>query len=170
MGKRLGRLLWLAALALLFRACVLEPVRVTDESMTPVVLEGEIALVSKLRYGLRVPGGGALLLEWSQPRKGDLVVSVGVGDPPVNVLRRITAVPGDKVTMPDGKEAVLQEGEFFLAAEQKEGVMDSRKMGPVPRKSIVGKATYIWLTKRPSTGGGSQVESSQSGWRILQPL
>lgn len=160
----------MAALALLLRACVVEPMRVTDESMSPVLLEGEIALISKLRYGLRVPGGGALLLEWSQPRKGDLVVSVGVGDPPVNVLRRVAAVPGDKVTLPDGKEALLSEGEYFLAAEQKEGVMDSRKMGPVPRKSIVGKATYVWLGKRSSTANGSQVESSKSDWRLLLPL
>jgi signal peptidase I len=174
MGKRLGRLIWVAALALALRACVLEPVRITDDSMQPRLLDGDVALVSKLRYGLRVPGAGALLLEWATPSVGDLVVSVAIGDPPVNVLRRITAVPGDKVTMPDGKEATLKEGEFWLAAEQNEGVMDSRKMGPVPRKSIVGKATYVWLAKRPSAHGGSQVESQQpersAGWRFLQPL
>lgn len=174
MGKRLGRLIWVAALALVLRACVLEPVRITDDSMQPRLLDGDVALVSKLRYGLRVPGAGALLLEWASPAVGDLVVSVAVGDPPVNVLRRITAVAGDKVTMPDGKEATLKEGEFWLAAEQNEGVMDSRKMGPVPRKSIVGKATHVWLAKRPSAQGGSQVESQQpersAGWRFLQPL
>ncbi len=170
MGKRLGRLMWVAALAVLLRACVLEPVRMTDESMAPVLLEGEVALVSKLVYGLRVPGAGALLFEWGAPKKGDLVVSVAVGDPPVNVLRRVAAVPGDKVTMPDGKEATLKEDEFFLAAEQKEGVLDSRKMGPVLRKSIVGKATYVWLAKRPSSAEGSRVESSKSDWRLLLPL
>lgn len=170
MGKRLGRLMWVVALAIVLRACVLEPVRMTDDSMTPVLYDSEVALVSKLVYGLRVPGAGSMLLEWSTPQKGDLVVSVAVGDPPVTVLRRIAAVPGDKVTMPNGKEGTLKPGEYFLAAEQKEGVMDSRKMGPVPRKSIIGKATYIWLTKRPSSVEGTRVESSQSDWRILLPL
>ncbi len=162
--------MWVAALAIVLRACVLEPVRVTDDSMNPVLFDGEVALVSKLVYGLRVPGGGAMLLEWAKPVKGDLVVSVGVGDPPVNVLRRIAAVPGDKVTMPDGKEGMLQQEEYFLAAEQKEGAMDSRKMGPVLRKSIVGKATHVWVSKRPSSPEGSQVESSKFDRRILLPL
>ncbi len=162
--------MWVGVLALLMRACVLEPVRVTDDSMMPVLADGDVALVSKLRYGLRVPGSGALLVEWSRPKKGDLVVSVGVGDPPVNVLRRIAAEPGDKVKLPDGTEAILKLGEFFLAAEQKEGVMDSRKMGPVPRKSIIGKATLVWLSKKPSLANGSQVESTKPKWRILQPL
>jgi len=170
MGKRLGSFLWVAALALVLRACVLEPVRITDDSMMPILYDGEVALVSKLAYGLRVPGGGAMILKWAEPKKGDLVVSVGVGDPPVNVLRRISAVPGDKVKMPDGKDGLLKENEFFLAAEQKEGVMDSRKLGPVRRKSIVGKATHIWLAKRPSTTDGSQLESTKLKRRILLPL
>jgi type IV secretory pathway protease TraF len=92
----------------------------------------------------------------------------------VTVLRRITALPGEKVTLPSGKEATLKADEFFLAAEQNEGVPDSRKFGPVARKSIVGKATYVWVPKRPSTAEGTQVESPQPGWRLgsfrLQPL
>ncbi len=174
MKKRLGRLIWVAALALCLRACVLEPVRMTDDSMSPRLEDGDVVLVSKLRYGLRVPGAGALLLEWANPLVGDLVVSVAVGDPPVSVLRRIKAGPGEKVTLPDGKDAVLKEDEFFLAAEQDSSVLDSRKLGPVPRKSIVGKATYVWRSKRPSVREGSRLESTDPGWslggRLLQPL
>ena len=125
-----------------------------------------------------MPGAGAILFEWSPPRKGDLVVSVSMGDPPLNLLRRITAVPGDTVKGPDGKDLTLKEGEFFLSADQMEA-MDSRKLGPVNRKAIIGKATYVWVAKRPSTEAGSQVESSKSRgangatedqWRVLQPL
>jgi signal peptidase I len=165
--KRLSRLFWVFFVALLLRACVLEPVRVTDESMTPVLQEGEVVLVSKFRYGLRVPGAGAILAEWDPPQKGDLVVAVSVGDPPVNLLRRITGLPGEKMPLPDGKELVLKEGEYFLSAEQKDAI-DSRKLGPAPRKTIIGKATHIWLAKRPSAEAGSQVESSNR--RLLQPL
>lgn len=173
MGKRLSRLFWVLAFALGLRACVLEPVRMTDESMLPMLQDGDVALVSKLRYGLRIPGAGAMVLEWQEPQKGDLVVAVSVGDPPISVLRRITAVAGEKVMDPDGKEITLKEGEFFLAAEQKDAI-DSRKLGPVPRKTIIGKATHVWLGKRPSPEASSQVESAQSApqsaWRVLQPL
>ncbi len=169
MGKRLSRLFWVLAFALGLRACVLEPVRMTDESMSPILQEGDVALVSKLRYGLRVPGAGASLAEWDPPKKGDLVVAVSVGDPPVTLLRRISGLPNEKVMLPDGKELVLKEGEFFLAAEQSDG-MDSRKLGPVPRKAIIGKATYVWLAKKPSAAAISQAGSRPSKWRILQPL
>ncbi len=141
----------------------------TDESMNPMLRDGDVALVSKLRYGLRIPGAGAMVTEWSSPKVGDLVVAVSVGDPPISVLRRITAGPGEKALDPEGKEITLKDEEFFLSAEQKEGI-DSRKLGPVPRKAIIGKATHVWLAKRPSSEGNSQVESPKSDWRILQPL
>jgi len=170
MGKRLSRLFWVLVLALCLRACVVESVRMTDDSMLPPLHEGDVVFVSKLRYGLRMPGAGAVLVEWSAPQKGDLVVSVAVGDPPLNLLRRITAVPGDKVMGLDGKELTLKEGEYFLAAEQKDAT-DSRKLGPVNRKTLIGKATYVWAAKRPSSETGSRVESPKlPAWRVLQPL
>jgi len=158
MLKRLKYLLFAACAAFVMRACVVEPVRLTDDSMAPVYSDGDVAFVSKLRYGIRVPGAGAMLWEWSPPQKGDLVVAVSVGDPPVNLMRRIGAVPGEKVTF-EGKEVVLKRGEYFLLAEKSEGVMDSRRLGPVPRRSIIGKVTYAWFTKNPSNEAGTQVES-----------
>lgn len=180
MGKRLRSLFWILALALCLRACVFESVRMTDESMQPILHDGDVVFVSKLRYGLRVPGAGAIMVEWSAPQKGDIVVAASVGDPPISLLRRITGVAGDKVLGVDGKEITLKEGEFYLAAEQKDGV-DSRKLGPVSRRTIIGKASYVWVAKRPSTDGGSQVESpkpsdgsagsaTNNQWRVLQPL
>jgi signal peptidase I len=170
LGKRITKLVWVVFAALAMRACVFEPVRLTDDSMAPVVAEGDVVLVSKLYYGIRVPGAGAILMEWTKPKKGDLVVAVSSGEPPVDLLRRIDAVPGDKFKLPDGKEAVLKPGEFFLRAEQSEGVIDSRQFGPVLRRSIIGKATHVWLSKNSSTTAGSKVESKQATWRILQPI
>jgi signal peptidase I len=158
MLKRLKYLFFAACVAFAMRACVVEPVRLTDDSMAPVYSDGDVAFVSKLRYGIRVPGAGAMLWEWSPPQKGDLVVAVSVGDPPVNLMRRIGALPGEKVAF-EGKEVVLKPGEYFLLAEKSEGVMDSRRFGPVPRRSIIGKVTYAWFAKNPSNEDGSQVES-----------
>jgi signal peptidase I len=171
-GGRAGGLLWAVVAALLLRACVVEPVRLSDDSMAPFLSEGDVAVVSKLHYGLRVPGAGALLVEWAGPAKGDLVVVVSVGDPPLSLMRRISAVPGDRVGLPGGEERELGPGEFFVLAEQEDevGVMDSRRFGPVHRRSIIGKVTHTWATKNPSTEAGSRVESAQSRWRVLQPV
>lgn len=141
----------------------------TDDSMAPILKEGDVALVFKLRYGLRVPGAGSILAEWKSPKKGDLVVAVSVGDPPMSVLRRITNVPGEKIHMPDGQDHVLKEDEFFLSAEQAEGI-DSKKLGPVSRKSIIGVASYAWYAKNPSNESNLPVDSQKFDWRIPQPL
>lgn len=161
MLKRLKYLLLAVCVAFAMRACVVEPVRLTYDSMAPVFTDGDVAFVSKLRYGIRVPGAGAMLWEWSAPKKGDLVVAVSIGDPPVSLMRRISALPGEKV-MFEGKEIELKPGQYFLLAEKAEGVMDSRRFGPVPRRSIIGKVTYTWFAKNPSNEEGSKVESGQS--------
>jgi signal peptidase I len=167
MLKRLKFVLLAACTALVMRACVVEPVRLTDDSMSPLFSDGDVAFVSKLRYGIRVPGAGAMLWEWAEPQKGDLVVAVSIGDPPVNLMRRISGLPGEKVVW-EGKEVELKAGEYFLRAEKEEGVMDSRNFGPVPRRSIIGKVTYAWVPKSPSKEDGSKVESEKS--RTLQPV
>lgn len=161
MLKRLKYLFFAACVAFAMRACVVEPVRLSDDSMAPAFSDGDVAFVSKLSYGIRVPGAGAMLWEWAAPKKGDLVVAVNVGDPPVSLMRRIGALPGEKVTV-EGKEIELKAGQYFLLAEKKEGVMDSRRFGPVPRRSIIGKVTYAWVPKNPSNEEGSKVESGQS--------
>lgn len=166
MLKRVSVLLWVGLAALVMRACVFEPVRLADDAMLPSLGEGEVALISKLRYGLRVPGAGAVLVEWSPPKKGDLVAAVAVGDPPLNLLRRVSGLPGEKVVLGDGTTVELKPGEFFLVADQPTAAIDSRKFGPVPRKAIIGKATHVLFGKRVSGGAGSGVESS----RTLEPL
>jgi signal peptidase I len=160
MGKRFKAVLLLIFAAFSMRACVLEPVRMSDESMNPVLAEGELAFVSKLSYGLRVPGAGAMLLNWRDPQKGDLVVAVAVGDPPMNILRKVSNLPGETVKDPEGKDIVLKPSEYYLLAEQSEGVMDSRKLGPIPQRAIIGKVTYLWNAKKSSNEQHSKVESS----------
>ena len=168
MRSRLGKLFWVALAALAFRACAVETARVVDDSALPLLAEGDTVLVMKLRYGLRVPGSGALLVDWSPPQKGDLVMLVDVGDPPGALLRRVSAVPGEQVTLPTGKTAILGPEQYYVTAENPGNFVDSRTLGPISRRSITGKVTHTWFAKSPSTGEGSKVESEKS--RILQPL
>lgn len=166
MGRSLRRLLLVALAALVMRACVAEPMRVTDDSMLPVAAAGDIILVSKIAYGLRVPGAGAVLWEWRAPRKGDLVVAVNAGDPPQSMLRRITFLAGETTSLATGKPVLLAPGEFFLEAEQKEGAIDSSKFGVVPRRAILGRAAYRLFGKSASATAATGLEST----RILEPL
>lgn len=170
MWKRIRLLLWAVFAAFLMRACVLEPVKLSDDSMTPTLADGDVAFVSKLRYGIRVPGAGAMLIEWREPQKGDLVVAASVGDPTVTLLRRVGAVPGEKARLDDGNVVTLKPGEYFLVADKKEGTLDSRRIGPVLRRTIIGKVTHRWTAKTPSSPGDSRVDSSEPKGRTLLPV
>ena len=177
MLKAFRRLLWVFSFALLLRACVLEPVRTQDDAMLPQIFNGDIILVSKLSYGLRVPGAGTVLLEWQGGKKGDLVVVAAVGDPPMSLLRRVSSVAGDSVQYYDRDQkrdvtVELKPGEFFLSSDQKENSLDSRNFGIVPRRAIIGKATHIWIPthQNASSSGESQVQSRKGFSRFFQRI
>ncbi len=142
----------------------------TDDSMVPRLNEGDIVFVSKVSYGLRVPGAGALLLEWKQPQKGELVLVASMSDPPATVLRRIANVPGEQIQLPGKDPQILKADEYFLLAETQAEALDSRLFGPLARRFIVGKATHVWPSKTSSASGGSGVESSKSIWRLPQRI
>ncbi|NUM89165.1 MAG: signal peptidase I [Bdellovibrionales bacterium] len=154
MWRLLRRLLGVAAFAVVFRACVCEPVRISDDSMTPALVEGDVVFVSKIRYGLRIPGPGSVPWEWSRIRRGDLVMAAGVGNPPVTVVRRVEAVPGERV-----REITLAHDQYLLTMDHE----SSAEGTVVPRRAVVGKVTHIWL---PS---GARVESGKPG-KFLQKI
>lgn len=146
LGQWRRRILVVLAIGLTLRACVLEPVRSSDNAMSPFLSDGDVGVLSKLSYGIRIPGSGAMLIEWADVKKGDIVVATGVGDPPADLARRVTGIPGDSVLLP-GKKApeVLENGQYFLSADQSNAV-DSRQIGAVSRRAIMGKLTHIWLS------------------------
>lgn len=175
MIRFLKNLFWTACLAFTLRACIIEPVRTQDDAMSPKVVSGDVVLVSKLAYGLRVPGAGTTLWRWHPIRKGDLVVAVDVGDPPLSVMRRVGALPGERVTVPNHdtgvpESIVIPKGFFYLSSDQPDNVMDSRSFGLVSRRAIIGRATHIWIPshQNASTGGDSKVNSFLS--RIFQKI
>lgn len=92
------------ALALLLRGAVAEPFLVTSGAMAPGLLPGDVVLVSKLAYAVRLPYGGATLLEIHPPRRGDVVVLRDPADPARKVVKRVVGLPGETVTL---REQVL---------------------------------------------------------------
>jgi hypothetical protein len=130
------------------RACVVETVKVTDKTMD-IVEPGDTIVVNKLNYGLRIPGSGALMLQWQSITRGDLVVVVDVSDPPQTLLRRIAAVPGDSYLLPTdthgvNRTRVLKADEYAVTADKMEGAPTSTSFGAISRRAIIGKAKYIW--------------------------
>jgi signal peptidase I len=93
--------LQLAALGIVLaaatRAFVFDTSRVASISMEPSLLPGDVLLVRKSAYAIRVPFTHLRLVEVGVPRRGDLVVFDDPRDPGATYVKRVAGVPGDVI-------------------------------------------------------------------------
>jgi signal peptidase I len=93
-----------ALAAVLVRALVVESTRVRSISMEPTLLPGDVLLVKKAAYALRIPFTHLRLVDTGAPRRGDLVLFEDPHDPATVLVKRVVGVPGDTVEL---REQVL---------------------------------------------------------------
>lgn len=67
-------------------------------SMKPTILEGELILVNKLAYDLKVPFTIAHLAEWKNPARGDIAVFFSPKDG-TRLVKRVIGLPGDSIQL-----------------------------------------------------------------------
>jgi signal peptidase I len=84
------------------RASLADHYVVPSGSMEPTVAVGDHVCVNKLAYGLRVPESEVYVLPASGPARGDVVVLDSPADGQV-LLKRVVAVPGDRVAVNGGR-------------------------------------------------------------------
>ncbi len=71
---------------------------VPSGSMKPTILEGDRIFVNKLAYDLKVPFTTWHLVEWSNPKRGDIVVFYSPHDG-TRLVKRVVGLPGDTVEL-----------------------------------------------------------------------
>jgi signal peptidase I len=86
------------------RGTIIEAFKIPSGSMIPTLKIGDHLLVNKLSYGLRLIGVRSTLLQWSQPKRGDVVVFTRDDEPAtredessINFIKRVIGLPGDSV-------------------------------------------------------------------------
>ncbi|MBR7090612.1 MAG: signal peptidase I [Lachnospiraceae bacterium] len=129
---------------------------VSGDSMKPALISDQKVLVNRFIYKL------------SQPKPGDVVIFLPNGNENTHYyMRRVVAVPGDKVLIQDGvlyvngspsdivsgrvteaglasNELTLEQGNYFVLSDDLTDSDDSRSanIGPVESRYIIGK---VWL-------------------------
>jgi signal peptidase I len=88
-----------ALLALGTRAFVAEASRVQSYSMEPNLLPGDVLLVRKAAYAVRVPFTHLRLADLGAPRRGDVIVFDDPKDPSTTYVKRVVGVPGDVIEL-----------------------------------------------------------------------
>ncbi|MFH1286392.1 MAG: signal peptidase I [Candidatus Magasanikbacteria bacterium] len=141
----------------LVRYILFKPFYVKGQSMEPAFYEHEYLIVDELTYRFREPERGEVVVFKSSSFDGDYL------------LKRVIAVPGERVNLSDNKiviynldhpqgivldETYLTENtagsvmytlgpdQYFLLGDNRDSSYDSRRFGPVDRDTIIGKVFF----------------------------
>ena len=172
-------------LALAIQAVLVKPFRIPSESMEPTLDVGQRVLVSRFNYHFSSPDRGDIVV--FHPPSGADSNTCGVTKREdqvcpqptserdnVNFIKRIVAVPGDRLAIEQGHAIVNGERQkddftrpcapgtcnfprpitippdhFFMMGDNRGASDDSRFWGPIPREWIIGQAFFTyWPVKR----------------------
>jgi signal peptidase I len=79
------------------RSFLFEPFKIPSGSMIPTLLVGDLILVNKFTYGVRLPVVNIKLTEGTPPQRGDVMVFRYPPKPSLDYIKRVVGVPGDEV-------------------------------------------------------------------------
>ena len=149
-----------AAASILMITFLYQPVRVEGTSMLPRLEDSDRLFINKFVY------------RFSAIERGDVVVFRYPRDPEKSYIKRVIAVPGDRIRIDHGvvvlngralKEAyvpeeyrdtrsmaeiVVPEESFFMMGDHRSISSDSREFGPVDRALVYGKAVFVYWPAR----------------------
>ena len=98
--KEIRPLLILALVLFSLRSSFADWNDVPTGSMKPTILVGDRIFVNKLAYDLKVPFTTLHIAEWSDPRRGDIVVLFSPHDGQ-RLVKRVIGLPGDTIELRD---------------------------------------------------------------------
>ncbi len=133
-----------------------QPVRVEGTSMLPRLENQDRLFINKFLY------------RFSSIERGDVVVFRYPRDPQKSYIKRVIALPGDRLCIEHGAvwlngkplpeayvpeqyrdlrsmaEIVVPDGSYFMMGDHRSISSDSREFGPVERSLVYGKAVYVY--------------------------
>jgi signal peptidase I len=159
-GLWLRDLLVSAVASVLIITFLYQPVRVEGTSMLPRLEDRDRLFINKFVYHI------------SAIEHGDVVVFHYPRDPEKSYIKRVIALPGDRVRIDHGivwlngkrlienyvpeeyrdsrsyAEMVVPEDTYFMMGDHRSISSDSREFGPVERGLIYGKAVFVYWPTR----------------------
>lgn len=79
------------------RSFVAEPFKIPSGSMIPTLHVGDLILVNKYHYGIRLPIIHSRITEGQAPQRGDVIVFRYPPQPKLDYIKRVVGIPGDEV-------------------------------------------------------------------------
>ncbi|NBX55449.1 MAG: signal peptidase I [Betaproteobacteria bacterium] len=86
------------AVVFVLRSFLFEPFKIPSGSMIPTLWVGDLILVNKFHYGVRLPVINTKLTAGEPVRRGDVMVFRYPPKPSLDYIKRVIGVPGDEVS------------------------------------------------------------------------
>ncbi|WP_395680399.1 signal peptidase I [Dokdonella sp.] len=152
-----------------FRTAIADWNPVPTASMRPTILEGDVVLVDRLAYDLKVPLTDIVLARLGDPRRGDIVTFSSPADG-MRLIKRVVGVPGDVVEMRDNHLIVNGEQAHYAGIERESpahvgqhGIAALRET-----ESIAGSERIVqWLPGLPSRSSFGPLTVPQDQYLML---
>jgi signal peptidase I len=137
---------------------VAQPHKVSGSSMFPNFKNGDYIITDKITY------------RFSEPKRGDIVVFKNPKDETQDFIKRILAVPGDRIKVQGGKivlngaelnepylnnittnpgsflregvDFTVEPGHYITIGDNRPASSDSREWGQITREEIIGKVFF----------------------------
>lgn len=125
-----------------FRTAVADWNPIPSGSMRPNLLEGDVVLVNRLAYDLKVPLTDVIVARVGEPARGDVVTFSSPKDG-TRLIKRVIGLPGDVVEMRDERLVINgREAEYDV-------------VGPM-REQVGATSTYTVALQLKETAAGKQ--------------
>lgn len=145
-----------AAISIFIILFLYQPVRVEGTSMLPRLQDQDRLFINKFAY------------RFESIQRGDVVVFLYPGDHTKSYIKRVIALPGDRLRIDHGTvyvngialsepyvpvrfrdersepAMIIPKGDFWVMGDHRNISSDSRDFGPVPNALIYGKAALVY--------------------------
>jgi signal peptidase I len=121
-------------LALIIRTFVVQAFKIPSGSMLPTLLIGDHILVNKFIYGIKIPFVDKRILQFTKPKRGDIIVFRYPEDPSRDFIKRVIAVEGDIIGGMNKKVVVNRQ----ILDEPYVQHTDNSKIGSVDQRDNFG--------------------------------
>jgi signal peptidase I len=126
------------------RSFLFEPFKIPSGSMVPTLLVGDLILVNKFDYGVRLPVLNKKIVALQDPQRGDVVVFRYPPDPRLDYIKRVVGVPGDEIVYQNQKLTINGQpaplaalGEFYDEDSLRYAPQFSEKLGEKDHRILV---------------------------------
>ena len=103
------------ALVFCLRSFLYEPFKIPSPSMVPTLQVGDLILVNKFTYGIRLPLLNKKIIEIGDPQRGDVMVFRYPKDTSLDYIKRVVGVPGDKIVYRNKRLSINGEALLYKA-------------------------------------------------------